>query len=108
MQVVYVEWLDASTSSGFRSIAAAQREGLILMQSTGSLVGEDDQVLRLAQDYFSYDDDGSPTERCRSLIVIPKAAIQRRQQWDTAPPPLLSLDETPVKRSESAFHASIN
>ena len=87
MQVVYVEWLDASTSSGFRSIAAAQREGLILMQSTGSLVGEDDQVLRLAQDYFSYDDDGSSTERCRSLIVIPKAAIQRRQQWDVLPPP---------------------
>ena len=88
MQVVFVEWLDASGLSSTQSLPAARREGLSLMRSVGVLIGEDDQVLRLARDCWTFDDDGTPQDYCRALCVIPKNAIQRRRQWDTAPEPV--------------------
>ena len=88
MEVVYVEWLDASGVHSIVSVNAAHRENLLLMQTAGVFISEDEQVLRLAQDYWRYDDDGSPVERCRFLSIIPKAAIQHRRQWDAAPTPV--------------------
>ena len=86
VEVVYIEWLDASGVSSTQSVADAKRERLSLMHSAGVLIGEDDQVLRLALDCWSYDDDGSLKELCRNVSVIPKNAIQRRQHWEVAPP----------------------
>ena len=58
MQVVYVEWLDSRSVSS-RSLPSARKEGLLLLQTAGIYVGEDDQVLRLTLDYWTYDDDGT-------------------------------------------------
>ena len=87
MQVVFVEWLDSHSVSG-ASATSARKEGLLLMATAGLLVGEDDQVLRLALDWWSWEDDGDLVERYRNLAIIPKAAIQRRRQWDAAPEPV--------------------
>ena len=84
MQVVYVEWLD-SRSISFVSATSARKEQLLLMSTAGLLIGEDDQVLRLARDFWSFDDDGNHVERCRDVAIIPKNAIQRRQQWEVTP-----------------------
>ena len=90
MQVVYVEWLDSRCVSS-ASAASARRESLLLMSTAGVLVGEDDQVLRLALDWWGWDDDGDWVERYRNVAIIPKAAIQRRQQWDVLPPPVNAI-----------------
>ena len=94
VEVVYVEWLD-SRSVTYLSAASARKEGLLLMSTAGLLIGEDDQVLRLALDFWSFDDDGDYAERYRYVAIIPKAAIQRRQQWDVIPPLVQNPDSDP-------------
>ena len=89
MKVIYVAWLDASFSGGQRSAREARGEKLLLVHTAGLLVGEDDAVVRVGQDYWNYEDsDGTVPEIYRQIEVIPKAAIRQRLDWeaDCVPP----------------------
>ena len=107
MEVVYVEWLD-SRSVTYLSAASARKEGLLLMSTAGLLIGEDDQVLRLALDFWSFDDDGDYAERYRYVAIIPKAAIQRRQQWDVIPPLVQNPDSDPKLAASWSRNSVVN
>ena len=83
MKVVYVEWLDAKGINGRLSRKAANLEGLQFMYSSGIWVGEDDAVVRIAQDHWvNENDDGTTTETFRDVGVIPKSGVQRRVEWE--------------------------
>ena len=84
-KVVYLEWLDARGISGRMARKAAEETGLLLLRTAGLLVGEDETVVRVAQDYWTYEDeDGTEPETYRELEVIPKSGIQRREEWEVA------------------------
>ena len=86
MKVVYIEWLDASGTNGQVRRERADKEGLVLMHTAGLLISEDEQVVRLVQDYWDFEDsDGVKRETLRELAVIPKNGIQRRVEWETQP-----------------------
>ena len=83
MKVVYIEWLDARGIGGRVSRKKAEEEGLLLVRTAGLLVGEDEKVVRVAQDYWRYEDeDGTEPETYRELEIIPKNGIQRREEWE--------------------------
>ena len=83
MKVVYLEWLDARGIGGRVARKAAEKEGLLFVRTAGLLVGEDEEVVRVAQDYWRYeDDDGTVPETYRELEVIPKSGIKRRMEWE--------------------------
>ena len=85
MKVVYLEWLDARGIGGRVARKAAEKEGLLLVRTAGLLVGEDEEVVRVAQDHWKYeDDDGMVPETYRELEVIPKSGIKRRMEWEVA------------------------
>ena len=84
MKVVYIAWLDASNCDGVRTAKVARAETLIEVHTAGLLIGEDDEVVRVGQDYWNYEDsDGTVPEIYRQIKVIPKGAIQRRLDWET-------------------------
>ena len=83
MKVVYIEWFDAKQIDGTQSRRAANLEGLLFMHTSGMLAGEDDAVVRLAKDYWTFEDgDGTVRETFRDVEVIPKSGIQRRLDWE--------------------------
>ena len=87
MKVIYIEWLDARGIQGRLSKKEANSNGLMLVHTAGILVGEDEEVVRVAQDYWTYEDgDGTMPEVYRDLEVIAKIGIQRRVEWETKPP----------------------
>ena len=87
MKVVYVEWFDAKGIGGQLRRKAANLEGLSFMHTAGIWVGEDDAVVRIAQDYWTYEDeDGTIRETFRDIEVIPKSGIQRRVDWEIGQP----------------------
>ena len=83
MKVVYIEWLDARGIGGRMARKAAEEMGLLLLRTAGLLVGEDEKVVRVAQDYWKYEDeDGTAPETYRELEIIPKNGIKKREEWE--------------------------
>ena len=76
MKIAYVRWLDARGFGGAKLLALAQRMGALEMDSAGMLVSEDDEVIRIAQDIYTYDEEGP---KAREIEIIPqKYVISKR------------------------------
>ena len=102
MEVVYVRWLDASGIGGPVSLATARNDHLVEMNTAGILVGEDEQRIVLAQDWWSYIEDDAEMVRVRDREVIPKAMVLSLQRFNTdmmAPLPSLLYDKAPLGTS---------
>ena len=83
IQVAYIEWLDATGISGRISKKNAHKEGLLLLQTAGFLVSQDEEVIRISQDYWvSEAEDGTKPETYRELEVIPKAMVRRYREFE--------------------------
>ena len=82
MLVVYLKWLDSSNIDGDVRPNQASTEGLLEMETTGFLVGEDDAAIRVVQHTWSYNDSGGANQIWfRRLAVIPKSMVTQRVEW---------------------------
>ena len=80
MQLVYVEWVDAWGTRGPLSRKEAEEYGALLVTTGGILVNEDEEVVRVAQDYWSRADaDGTVPETFRDISVIPKVLVKKME-----------------------------
>lgn len=78
IQIAYIEWLDARGLAGRMNKKMAQTEPLLLVRSAGLLVNQDEEVVRISQDYWTWEDeDGTQPETYRELEVIPRAMVRR-------------------------------
>ena len=78
MQIVYIEWLDSMGLGGRNNKKEAMEAKLLLVTTAGILVGEDEEVVRIAQDWWTWEDgDGTRPEIYREVLVIPKKMVQR-------------------------------
>ena len=82
VKVAYVCWDDASGISGPLSVEEAARQVPIPVRSAGILVGEDEDCVRLAQDYYTRPMDGMVEVRVRDLAVIPRKFITKMKTWE--------------------------
>jgi hypothetical protein len=84
MKVMYIEWLDARGLEGRVNRKEAEEAGLLLVKTAGLLIGEDEEVVRVSMDYWSYADasDGHTYDTYREIEVIPKSGIQKRMEWE--------------------------
>lgn len=83
MKLVYLEWVDARGIGGQMSRKVGQRHNGLLVRTAGILLGEDEEVVRLAQDYWKYEDeDGTEPEVFRDLEIIPKVLVQIRKEFE--------------------------
>jgi len=84
MKVVYLEWEDAQSTGGTFNRGEVDKMGLLLVSTVGILVSEDEEVVRLAEDYWKHkEQDGTEPEIWRRISVTPKRAIKRRLEWET-------------------------
>lgn len=73
-KLVQVSWVDISSDSSWRALDEVLKENLPRCLSTGYLVSEKDDVIRLVSD-FIFNDDGTIYE-CGSSTLIPKSVVQ--------------------------------
>ena len=70
---VHVFWIDIQSDSSWRSLEDVREEKLPRCLSTGFLIGDEEDVIRLVSD-FNFKDDGSIYE-CGNSTIIPKSVI---------------------------------
>ena len=71
---VHVFWVDIQSDSSWRSIEYIKEEKLPRCLSTGFLISDDEDVIRLVSD-FNFKDDGTIDE-CGNSTIIPKSVVQ--------------------------------
>ena len=71
---VHVYWIDITSDSSWRSVEDVKEENLPRCLSTGFLISDDDEVIRLVSD-FNFKEDGSIDE-CGNSTIIPKCVVQ--------------------------------
>tara|TARA_B100001113_G_C21105776_1_gene620830 strand:- start:1882 stop:2247 length:366 start_codon:yes stop_codon:yes gene_type:complete len=71
---VHVIWIDIVSDSAWRSIEDVKESKLPRCLSTGFLVSEEEDVVRLVSD-FNFNEDGSIDE-CGNSTIIPKCVVQ--------------------------------
>jgi len=71
---VHVFWLDITSDSSWRSVEDVKEEKLPRCLSTGFLISDEDDMVRLVSD-FNFKDDGSIDE-CGNSTIIPSSVVQ--------------------------------
>jgi len=71
---VHVFWLDITSDSAWRSVEDVKEEKLPRCLSTGFLISDEDDMVRLVSD-FNFKDDGSIDE-CGNSTIIPSSVVQ--------------------------------
>ena len=71
---VHVFWIDITSDSSWRSIEDVKEESLPRCLSTGFLISDEEDVIRLVSD-FNFKEDGSIDE-CGNSTIIPKCVVQ--------------------------------
>lgn len=80
MRLVYIEWVDASSTRGPLSRKEGEEYEPLLVSTGGIMVNEDGEVVRVAQDYWARPDaDGTVPETFRDISVIPKVLVKRME-----------------------------
>jgi hypothetical protein len=73
-QFVHVYWIDIQSDSSWRSVEDVKEDDLPRCLSTGFLISDDDEMIRIVSD-FNFKDDGSIDE-CGNSTIIPKSVVQ--------------------------------
>ena len=71
---VKVYWVDITSDSAWRSLEEIKEEKLPRCVSTGFLVSDEKDVLRMVSD-FNFKEDGTIDE-CGNSTIIPKSVVQ--------------------------------
>ena len=71
---VHVYWIDIVSDSGWKSIEDLKEEKLPRCLSTGFLISDEEDVVRLVSD-FNFNDDGT-IDDCGNSTIFPKSVIQ--------------------------------
>ena len=71
---VHVIWIDIVSDSAWRSIDEVKESKCPRCLSTGFLIEDDDEVIRLVSD-FNFDENGS-IDDCGNSTIIPKCVVQ--------------------------------
>ena len=71
---VHVIWIDIVSDSAWRSIDEVNESKCPRCLSTGFLIEDDDEVIRLVSD-FNFNEDGS-IDDCGNSTIIPKCVVQ--------------------------------
>ena len=71
---VHVFWLDITSDSSWRSVEDVKEEKLPRCLSTGFLISDEDDMVRLVSD-FNFKEDGSIDE-CGNSTIIPISVVQ--------------------------------
>ena len=71
---VHVYWIDITSDSSWQSIEDVKESKLPRCLSTGFLIDEDDEVIRLVSD-FNFSEDGS-IDDCGNSTIIPKCVVK--------------------------------
>ena len=71
---VHVFWIDIQSDSSWRSVEDVKVDYLPSRLSTGFLIDDDGEMIRLVSD-FNFKDDGSIDE-CGNSTIIPKCVVQ--------------------------------
>ena len=70
IKFVHVYWIDITSDSSWRSLEDIKEESLPRCLSTGFLVSDEEEVIRLVSD-FNFKEDGSIDE-CGNSTIIPR------------------------------------
>ena len=68
MKIVYVRWEDARAIAGPRPLSEMNQIGPLVMETVGIFLSEDSEVIRLAQDIYTYDPEEGALLRDTSII----------------------------------------
>ena len=71
---LHVFWIDIKSDSSWRSEEDVKDDNLPRCLSTGFLIDDDGEMIRLVSD-FNFKDDGSIDE-CGNSTIIPKCVVQ--------------------------------
>jgi hypothetical protein len=71
---VHVYWIDIVSDSSWRSVEDVKESSLPRCLSTGFLIDDGDEMIRIVSD-FNFNDDGSIDE-CGNSTIIPKSVVQ--------------------------------
>ena len=71
---VHVYWIDIQSDSSWRSVEDVKEDDLPRCISTGVLITDDDEMIRIVSDY-NVKEDGNIDE-CRIYTIIPKSVVQ--------------------------------
>ena len=71
---VHVYWIDITSDSSWRSVEDVKEETLPRCLSTGFLISDEEEVIRLVSD-FNFKEDGTIDE-CGNSKIIPKCVVQ--------------------------------
>ena len=71
---VHVYWIDIVSDSSWRSIEDVKESSFPRCLSTGFLIDDSDDTIRIVSD-FNFNDDGSIDE-CGNSTIIPKSVVQ--------------------------------
>lgn len=86
IKIAYIEWEDTSGVQGSMSLSAAQKEGPLIMRTSGILVREDEEAVSVAQDTWDWiGGEGEPHTTMRELEVIPRGMVRRLEIIDVVP-----------------------
>ena len=70
---VQVYWIDIQSDSSWRSVEDVKEDNLPRCLSTGFLISDDDEMIRIVSD-FNFKEDGSIDE-CGNSTIIPKSVV---------------------------------
>ena len=85
-KIAYIEWEDTSGVRGSLSLSAAQREGTLIVRTSGILVREDEEAVSVAQDTWVWTDlEGETHTTMRDLEVIPRGMVRRLEILEILP-----------------------
>ena len=71
---VHVYWIDITSDSSWQSIEDVKESKLPRCLSTGFLIDDNEEMIRIVSD-FNFKDDGSIDE-CGNSTIIPKSVVQ--------------------------------
>ena len=71
---VHVYWVDIVSDSSWRSVEDVKESSLPRCLSTGFLIDDNEEMIRIVSD-FNFNDDGSIDE-CGNSTIIPKSVVQ--------------------------------
>ncbi len=71
---VHVYWIDIESDSSWRSIEDVKESALPRCLSTGFLIDDSDEMIRIVSD-FNFNDDGTISE-CGNSTIIPKSVVK--------------------------------
>ena len=71
---VHVYWIDIESDSSWRSVEDVKESSLPRCLSTGFLIDDNEEMIRIVSD-FNFNDDGSIDE-CGNSTIIPKSVVQ--------------------------------